>query len=359
MIMEPLCMPMSVRIETMTSVDPATLREIEGWIAGRADATPFHRPAWVCAVARGCGQQALFLVARDGAGAICGLLPLTLVHSPLFGRALVSVGFAVDGGILADSPEIGRELGDAAYALAERHSCPTLELRGGIAPGGQWMTRDKAYLGFQRPLAATDEEELVAIPRRHRAEVRKSFEAGLEVSVGTDERHRATHYALYCRSVHALGTPVFPRAMFEEVMDAFGEQAEIMVVSKDGRPLSSVLSLYHRESVMPYWHGAVADSRRLRSNEFLYFRLMRHAYARGCTIFDFGRSKVGTGPAAWKKTWGFTPEPLAYHVRTLPGHEARDINPLSPGYARKVELWKTLPPIIADRIGPLIARGLG
>lgn len=339
--------------------DGGALGEIERWLAGRADATPFHRPAWVCAVARGCGQEAVFLVARDARHAIQGLLPLNVIHSPLFGRALVSVAFAVDGGILADSADIAALLGDAAYALAERRCCPTVELRGGIGPGTGWTVRQDAYLGFARPLADSDEAELLAIPKRHRAEVRKALDARLDLSIGRDESHRAIHYALYRRSVHALGTPVFPRALFDEVMDAFGEQAEIMIASHGNQPLSSVLSLYHGERVMPYWHGAVPEARRLRSNEALYFGLMRRARERGLRVFDFGRSKVGTGPALWKKTWGFTPEPLAYHVRALPGHEARDINPLSPGYRRKVALWKRLPTALVDRIGPPIARGLG
>lgn len=349
----------AVLIEEVSEADGAALIAIDRWLAGRPDATPFHRPAWVCAVARGCGQQAMFLVARDAKGGIVGLLPLNLVHSPLFGRALVSVGFAVDGGILADSPQVAECLGDAAYAMAERRCCPTVELRGGVAPGPGWTLRNDSYLGFVRPLAASDADELLAIPRRHRAEVRKALDARLDISVGRGERHRSIHYALYCRSVHALGTPVFPRAMFDEVMEAFGDRAEIMIAAKDDRPLSAVLSLYHGDRVMPYWHGALPDSRRLRSNEALYFMLMRHARARGCRTFDFGRSKVGTGPALWKKTWGFTPEPLAYHVRAMPGHAVRDINPLSPGYRRKIALWKRLPPALVDRIGPPIARGLG
>lgn len=351
--------PTSVLVEQVDPGDTAALAEIERWLNGRPDATPFHRPAWVCAVARGCGQEATFMVARDACRGVIGLLPLNIVHSPLFGRALVSVAFAVDGGILADDPAIAVLLGDAAYALAERRCCPTVELRGGAEPGNGWIVRRDAYLGFARPLAASDEEELLAIPKRHRAEVRKALDAGLDISVGRSERHRAIHYALYQRSVHALGTPVFPRAMFDAVMDAFGDRAEIMIAAKGDQPLSAVLSLYHRDRVMPYWHGALPDSRRLRSNEALYFTLMRHARERGCTTFDFGRSKVGTGPALWKKTWGFAPEPLAYHVRALPGHVARDINPLSPGYRRKVEVWKRLPTALVDRIGPPIARGLG
>jgi FemAB-related protein (PEP-CTERM system-associated) len=339
--------------------DAAAMQEIEAFLGERSDASPFHRPVWVNAVARGTGQEAVHMIARGQDGALRGLLPLNIIHSPIFGRALVSCGFAVDGGIIADEPATARQLADAAIALADRHACQTIELRGGAAPGPDWKVRSDAYLNFERPLAESDETELLAIPKRHRAEVRKGLEHDYRIETGCSDRLRAIHYALYQRSVHNLGTPVFPRALFEEVLDAFGDNANILLVSDGDRPLSAVVSLYHRGAVMPYWHGADIGARKARSNEVCYFSLMRHARERGCHSFDFGRSKVGTGPALWKKTWGFTPEPLDYFVHAAPGVEARDVNPLSPQYRRKVELWKRLPGPLVDRIGPWIARGLG
>jgi hypothetical protein len=91
----------------------------------------------------------------------------------------------------------------------------------------------------------------------------------------------------------------------------------------------------------------------------MYFELMRHAVARGCTRFDFGRSKLGTGAYAFKKNWGFEPQPLTYAVRTADGSSPREINPLDPKYRLKIAAWRKLPLWLANRIGPHIARGLG
>ncbi len=346
-------------IQTVDLDNPQEIAEIDNFLVGRPDATPFHRPAWIMAVVEGNGQTAHMLAARDGAGEIAGLLPLNVIHSPLFGRALVSSGFAVDGGIITDFPSIADALAAEAVRLSQLWSCPTVELRGGHAPGAGWITKSDSYLGFERAIAETDEAELLAVPRKHRAELRRGLGNELDVQFGTDEEFRDAHYALYCRNVHNLGTPVFPRAMFEAVLDAFGDAAEIVMVSKDTQPLTTVLTLYHGARSMPYWQGADRDARVARSNEVAYFALMRRAHERGCTIFDFGRSKVGTGPAQWKKTWGFDGEPLSYYIHAAPGHEPRDINPLSPQYRRKIAVWKALPKGVADRLGPLIARGLG
>ncbi|CAN5275083.1 FemAB family PEP-CTERM system-associated protein [soil metagenome] len=341
----------------MTAIRLADLRSaedcaaIDAFLSDHPDATPFHRRQWIWAVAKGCGQERHYLIAGDP---VCGLVPLNELHSPLFGRALVSSGFAVGGGILADDFETADALAEAVWKLAARLSCPTVELRGGILPPG-WQHDTTTYLGFSRDLAGDEEAELLAIPRKQRAEVRKALGNELTVDIGD----RDAHYAVYAESVRNLGTPVFPKTMFSAVLDAFGDDADILTVRQNGVPLASVLSLYHRGVVMPYWGGGTAAARPARANDMMYFALMGHARNRGCTRFDFGRSKTGTGAAAFKRNWGFEGVPLCYAKRTVDGQAAREINPLDPRYSLQVKLWSKLSLSIANRIGPMISRGLG
>lgn len=346
-------------VRTADLNDAATLAAIEAYVARHPQGSAFHRPAWSQAVERGCGQPAYYLIA-EGEGGVTGLLPLTAVHSPLFGRALVSAGFAVGGGPIADDAATVDRLAEAGWALAGRLSCPSLELRGGALPSGEgWHVEQGTYAGFARPLAADDEAELLAIPRKQRAEVRKAQGFDLTVTTGNGEADRAAHYAVYAESVHNLGTPVFPRSLFDAVLDGFGEDTDILTVHHDGVPLASVLSLYHKGVVMPYWGGGTHAARKWRANDMMYYALMLHARSRGCSAFDFGRSKFGTGAFAFKKNWGFEPEPLAYAARTADGQAAREINPLSPKYRLQIAVWQRLPLSVANRIGPWIARGLG
>lgn len=332
---------------------------IDDYVRRQAEATPFHLTAWSRAVATGCGQTSHYLVAETG-GAIVGVLPLTEVHSPLFGRALVSSGFAVGGGIIADDEETAKRLTKSALTLAERLVCPTVELRGGALPQGPGWHRDMTtYLGFVRDLAADDDAELLAIPRKQRAEVRRALGFALDVETGRAERDRSAHYGVYAESVRNLGTPVFPRSLFDAVLDLFGDDADILTVRHEGQAIASVLSLYWRGTVMPYWGGGTGAARTWRANDLMYYALMAHARKRGCTRFDFGRSKAGTGPASFKHNWGFTGTPLAYAKYAADGEAPRDINPLSPKYRMQVALWQKLPLAVANRIGPLIARGLG
>jgi FemAB-related protein (PEP-CTERM system-associated) len=348
-----LARPVGLRVADLG--DAVERARIDAFVHEHAEGTPFHLPAWNVAVARGCRQKRHYLVAERGNG-IGGVLPLTEMHSPLFGRALVSAGFGVGGGILADGEATVRALAEAAWTLAGRLSCPSVELRGGTNPGAGWHVDDTSYLGFVRDLAAGDEAELLAIPRKQRAEVRRSFSNDLDIETGTDA---VPHYALYAESVRNLGTPVFPRALFEEVLREFGEAADVLTVCHRGVGVASVLSLYWKDTVYPYWGGGGDAARALRANDAMYFALMRHGRERGCTRFDFGRSKTGTGAAAFKKNWGFEPQPLTYFARAADGAAPRKVNPLDPKYSLQVQAWKRMPLWLANRVGPWIAQGLG
>lgn len=351
--------PASLNCRLLQHEDPDDLKRIEAFVADHPAATAFHRPAWVLAVAEACRHEWCYFLTEDGQGALQGVLPLHLIHSPLFGRALVSSGFAVGGGILSNSEQASHLLADQAWNFAERYSFPSVELRGGRAPDFGWQIKNDVYSGFVSDLAEGEEEQMLAIPRKQRAEIRKGLKNDLIVRIGSVERDRSDHYAVYSESVRNLGTPVFPKALFDGVLNRFGADADILTVLDGEKPVASVLSLYHKGIVMPYWGGGTWDARRLRANDLMYFALMNHAREKGCQKFDFGRSKLGTGAWSFKKNWGFEPQPLTYAVRTADGEEARDVNPMSPRYRLQVALWQRLPLSIANRLGPIIARGLG
>ena len=335
--------------------DAGEVRRIEAFVA-EMDGSLFHRPAWLGAVEAGTGQRAAGLVAEQ-LGTVTGWLPLTEVRSALFGKALVSSGFGVAGGLLACSDKAAQALAEGAQRFALRGGFAGVELRGGMVPEG-WASWSDKHCGFERALAADDEAELLAIPRKARAEVRKGLGFGHRVTIGRSPGDLAAHFDCYSASVRNLGTPVFPRALFRAMLDAFPDSCDILTVWQADRPLASVLSFYHDGAVMPFWGGGVFEARAARANEVMYYELMLHARRQGMQRFDFGRSKTGSGPYSFKKNWGFAPQPLTYAAWTAPGAPARNIDPTDASYSRKIELWKKLPLPIANMLGPWIARGL-
>ncbi len=341
-----------VRLADLHQPDEAA--RIEGFVAAQ-DGSVFHRPAWLRAIEHGTGNRALGLVTEKD-GNVIGWLPLTEVHSPFFGRVLASSGFGVEGGVLAEDRASTELLCQGAEELAERLCCPSIEVRGGdVAPN--WDVQNASHCGFIQPFAEDEEAQLLQIPRKQRAEVRKGLKNDLQVTVGSAARDRAAHYAVYAESVRNLGTPVFPRSLFDAVLDRL--DADILTVWSDDAPVASVLSLYHDGAVMPYWGGGLVAARSLRANDRMYYELMLHARKQGCSRFDFGRSKTGGGAYCFKKNWGFEPQSLSYASWTAPGHKKRDADPTSERHQARIALWKRLPTALTNRVGPYIARGLG
>jgi len=167
-------------------------------------------------------------------------------------------------------------------------------------------------------------------------------------------------FAMYADNQHRHGTPPFSRKYFERLMHVFGDACEIMtVVNASGRPVSSVMSFYFRDEVLPYYAGDTVEARDLAANDFKYWELMRRACERGLRIFDYGRSKIGTGSFDFKKNWGFEPTTLNYEYRLLKRATVPQNNPLNPRYRAFIALWKRLPRGVANALGPHIVRNLG
>ena len=222
--------------------------------------------------------------------------------------------------------------------------------------GGDWLARSDLYVTFRKPIVAGDEANLKAIPRKQRAMVRKGMQHGL-VSVVDQDADRL--HGIYAESVRNLGTPVFARRYFRILLSAFRACADVVTVLDGGAPVAAVLNFYFREEVVPYYGGGTQAARRVAGNDFMYWEVLRRAAARGCRLFDFGRSKVGTGAFAFKHNWGFEPAPLHYRFSLAPGAGIPDHNPLNPKYRLFIAAWKRLPLPIANLLGPPIVRGLG
>ena len=318
------------------------------------EATFFHRAGWQVVIEKAFGHRTHYLFAeRDGQ--IAGVLPLGHINSRLFGNALIATPFCVYGGIAADDSEVFSALESAAVALAERLKVDYLEMRNRQSRHSGWPAKD-LYVTFRKSIDPDPEQNLLAIPRKQRAMVRKGIKAGLK---GEFDNSIERFYEAYSQSVRSLGTPVFSRGYFELLLDVFSDSCDILTVTHDGDLVSSVMSFYFRDEVLPYYGGGTALARPLKGNDFMYWELMRHSCERGLQVFDFGRSKQGAGSWSFKKNWGFESTPLHYEYHLVKASKVPDISPMNPKYRLFINAWKRLPLPVTQLVGPLLARNLG
>ncbi|MGZ3184196.1 MAG: FemAB family XrtA/PEP-CTERM system-associated protein [Telluria sp.] len=343
---------------TDVSVRLLTARDRPRWdafVQACPEASFFHLSGWQRVVEE-AGQHPTWFYMAEEAGEITGVLPLAEVRSRLFGHAVVSLPFCVYGGIASASQAAFEALRMAAERLAEGRGAGHLELRQAApdAPLDGYGTRD-LYSTFRKPIAPDTQANLAAVPRKQRAVIRKAIAADYRVRIVDDPDE---FYPLYAQSVHRLGTPVFPRALFERLHEVFGKASEFRLIMAGKRPLAALQSFYFREAVLPYYAGGTLDAR-AGANDFMYWSLMCDAAVRGCTVFDFGRSKLGSGAFDFKKNWGFAPAPLPYAYKLLAARALPDSSPRNPRYAQLIRAWKRLPLPLANMLGPGLARYLG
>ncbi|GAB4531594.1 MAG: FemAB family PEP-CTERM system-associated protein [Amphiplicatus sp.] len=319
-------------------------------------ATFFHRYGWGRAANAAYGYETCSLMALRS-GRVVGVLPLTDVRNPLLGRALISTAFATGGGPAAEDDEAHVRLAEAAIATGRARRARYVELRGRPAGLDGWAVKSGVYAAFEGAIPADEAAHLSAIPRRRRAELRKALAAaGSGRLRARFDGDAGTFYRLYARSLRDHGTPVFPRRFLDALLAAFADCAEILTIEADGRPALSLLTFYFRERAIAYYVGATREARPLRAFDYAYWTQMRRAAARGARLFDFGRSRVGSGSYAYKTHWGFAPRPLDYQYALLDARRTPNVSPADPKFAAASAVWRRLPLALANAAGPALAR---
>ena len=327
----------------------------DAFVMACPEATFFHRAGWQKIIAEIFRHDTYFFYV-EAEGQILGVLPLAHVNSMLFGNALVALPFAVYGGVAAITPEAADALEREAQALAKRLGVAHLEFRNVSVRHTDWPAQD-LYVTFRKEILPEEDANMLAIPRKQRAMVRKGLKNGL---VSEIDRDVDRFFSLYADNVHRHGTPAMPRRYFRALQAEFGADCEVLTVTApDGRVLSSVLSFYFRDEVLPYYAGDEESARELAANDFKYWELMRRSCARGLKVFDYGRSKQGTGSYAFKKNWGFVPTPLHYEYCLYKRDTVPQNNPSNAKYKLLIETWRRMPIGLANWLGPLIVRSLG
>jgi FemAB-related protein (PEP-CTERM system-associated) len=333
--------------------EPRDEKAWEAFVFMQRDTTFFHRAGWRRVIESSLGHHAHYRCAWRG-NTLVGILPLIEVKSRFFGHALVSLAFGVTGGIAALDGTAVAALADDAEQLGARLGVDFVELRHETPHDIPWITKPELYFGFRRTLQRDDAANLKAIPRKKRADLRKAIDnKNLTVDTSADPK---TFYRIYSESVRNLGTPVLPRRFYTAIAEEFGNAVELSTINSPEGPVAALMTYFFKNVAMPYYGGATPAARPLHAYDLLYWRLMSRAVERGCSVFDFGRSKRGTGAFDYKTYWGFEPTPLAYQFHLIRQHELPEINPLNPKYRLMVNSWKKLPLPVANTLGPLIAR---
>ena len=340
---------------------PVVVRAFESEDAERWDrfvlehpaGTFFHQMAWKRVVEKTFDHQAQYVYGeRDGR--IVAVAPVFMVSNWMVGRCLVSSPLASYGGVCAEDPEAEKALLEFLKRQAQERQVDYLELRnpvGGTLPG---FVPNPRYSSFSMALSKDPEAVLKGLPKDIRYMIRKAEKADLRVRRGPELLDE--FYRLFTINMRRLGTPVFPRALFVNLLEEFGKQIDVLVVYAGSEPVASAVSFLFRDTMHPYYIGGLPLARTLAANNFLWWELIKFAAQSGMSTFDFGRSKKGTGAYAFKKKWNPKITNLDYQVFLVRRKTAPNFSPANPKFEVATQVWSRLPLWLTNRLGPRVVR---
>ncbi len=327
----------------------------DAFVRQHPESSFFQQIGWKRAIEKTFGYEACYLLA-ERANEITGIAPLFFVSDWLGGRRLLSVPLGVYGGICAADEESRERLLEAVKRESVERGVDYLELRNRRGKIDAGFHHNSLYTTFTSPLGADVDANLKRLPRDTRYMIRKAEKAGLRTERGLHQKD--IFYSLFAQSMHRLGTPVFPRSLFENLQDEFGSAMEMMTVYSGSKAISGVVSFFFRDTILPYYAGAGPDAPKTCANNFMYWELMKQAAQTGYRRFDFGRSKKGTGSYAFKTQWNMDVEPLDYEVFLVRRKTVPNFSPVNPKFEQAIRIWRRLPLWMANAAGPYIVRWL-
>lgn len=318
-------------------------------------ATGYHLPAWLGVIERSFGHETKYLAAMSANG-IDGVLPLVFFQSRIFGRFTVSMPFLNYGGLVADRADVRRALVERAVEETRSRRGSHLELRHSdqLCPE---LAPKRHKVSMRLPLAADPERQWDALDRKVRNQVRKGEKSQLSVADGGAEAVD-DFYEVFARNMRDLGTPVYTKRFFSDVVRTFPDRSRIFVVRHQGRPVAASLVFWHRSMIEVPWASALRESNPLSANVLLYWHMLRFSIERGFSVFDFGRSTPNAGTFHFKRQWGAQPLELVWEYWNASGTAPASMNPDNPKFELAIRLWQKLPVAVTTAIGPHVIRNI-
>jgi len=321
----------------------------DAYVRAHLSGSPFHLIAWRDTLCSIFGYRPEYRLAVEN-GAIVGVLPMFIVDNFVTGKVLISTPFAVYGGIIASHNGAHEALRDHMKALAHREGVQYAELRNSFAHQVSGFDTVDRYATFTRDVTPLGQDELLAsLPQKTRNVVRKALKHNFTTRTAAD---LDAFYGLLLETYRRHGTPVFPKQFFTTIAERFGREVDVREVLLDGKVVAASLNFLFGRQMHTYYAASLRESWKLNCNDFMYFEHLKWAGQNDYALFDFGRSKVGSGPSEFKKHWGAAMRPLPYEVMLVKRSELPNFSQTNPKFDMAVRVWQKMPLALTRLVGP-------
>ena len=319
--------------------------------------TCYHLTGWKEIIENSFNHRSYYLLSEDSDYEVNGILPLIHLKSIFFGNFFISMPYFNYGGICAETEEIRHQLLEEAVHIAERENAEFIELRN-ICHTDGWLPVKTTKVSMICELPKKEGELWDSFPSKMRNQILRPSKEGMYSKIGKEEE-LDSFYTVFSINMRDLGTPVYSKAFFSNILNKFHGSTWICTVySKEGQPVASGFLNGFKEKLEIPWASSIREYNRFSPNMLLYWASMKFACENGYTIFDFGRSTPGEGTYKFKEQWGARPIQLYWHYWMRNGSTLPDLNPKNPKYYMAVKIWKRLPVGLTRLLGPQIVKNI-
>lgn len=325
----------------------------EAFLDGYPKANYCHDPAWPSVFREAYGKEAFILLWRDPAdGSVQGAAPACAMSSLLFGRNLVCLPFLDYGGIAARDPEAEARLREALLAEASTRKA-NLEIRC-FGPLAGFDQVSNVKVAMTLPLGGEGADAYwKSLDAKVRNQVRKAEKSSVTVKWGREE-YLDDFYRVFCVNMRDLGSPTHSKAFFKSVLRHF-PGAEVGAAYREGRCIGGLFRILWRKTLAIPWASTLKEERVHCPNNALYWESIRHAFERGCSLVDFGRSSRDEGTYRFKKQWLAAESPLNWYQFDAKGAARKEVRHAASGKLGLMKnVWARLPLAAANIAGPLL-----
>jgi predicted N-acyltransferase len=330
----------------------------------------FQRFEWAEIFATSYRFLPYYFGVSDGQGELRAVVPAFLTKSAVFGRALKSMPFHIEGGAVLDktSPavvHVKRVIVEHLLQLQREHRLNTIDIkyRNGDLDNVVGEDQHRLYHTYYRyscDLTQGEDALFKALRKDTRNAIRRSQKFGVKAWVGDSPDDIDRFYDLYLDWSKGIGLPGHPYRFFREIWDRFYPRgmAGIAFAAIDGRCVASKLFMVDQESGCVYQNwGAITsfDIKRFQANAGILWAEMQWAMERGLRRFDLGvTSEHHTGSNYFKQGWATEKTAVAFTNFGDLSKTARR-NDHSDGKLLRA-IWKHVPKAVSRHVGPRILR---
>jgi len=331
-------------------------KRIDSYIQESAFSSLYHKYSWCVVIEKSFGHKCYYLLCQEGNGKPVGVLPLVHMKSMIFGNMLVSMPFFNYGGVCADDDVHRDLLIQEAIRIAKDLDADHIEFRQeNRLTSGFPVKTHKVSMRLSLPVSI--DTLWKAFPSKLRSQIKRSQKEGMVVRTGRHEE-LDNFYKVFSLCMRNLGTPVYPKHFFRNILDHFPDSTRICSVYLGDKPVASGFLAGFKNRLEIPWASSDPRYNRFSPNMLLYWNCLNIACEKGFTEFDFGRSTVGEGTYRFKEQWGAVPSQLHWYYWLRNGGTLPEITPRNKKYDLAIAIWKKLPVPITRTLGPHIIKNI-